>query len=518
VACVVLAAALLVVPAQAAPGDLDPSFGVGGKVTTDYASRIDFALGVVLQADGKIVAAGNTCACVGGFNVDFALARYNTDGSLDGTFGGGGQVTTDWGTPLDAISAIALQADGKIVAVGLTAPSGLGTSDFGVARYNTDGSLDATFGAGGKVATDFGGGEQGNAVVIQTDGKIVAAGASDGNFALARYNANGTLDTAFGSGGMVITDFGAGEFAFELALQADGKIIAAGMSGSDFALARYNPNGSLDATFGTGGEVTTDCGSSSDSAFGVVVQADGKIIAGGVGSGDVALARYNANGSLDPTFGSGGRVTTDLGSSFDVANTLALQGDGKIVAAGGNSSDFALVRYSPNGSLDTSFGSGGVTTTDFGSSDSAFDVAVQTDGKIVAVGGNNADFTLARYQGTGLLAVSIDIKPGSATNPINLTGVGVVPVAILSSAGFAATSVDPATVCFGDDGSTSQRDCTEAHGVGHREDVNGDGLTDLLLHYEVSETGIDPGDTRACLTGTTFGGVGIQGCDSIRTG
>jgi uncharacterized delta-60 repeat protein len=239
---------------------------------------------------------------------------------------------------------------------------------------------------------------------------------------------------------------------------------------------------------------------------------------------DFALARYNPDGNLDTSFGSGGKVTTDFGPLFaEGAGDVAIQNDDKLVAAGGtglNGADFALARYKPDGTLDPSFGSGGKVTTDFGASDMAGGVAVQTDGKIVAAGSNffttGGDFALARYQGQGALAVSIDIKPGSSTNPINLSSKGV-PVAILTSDSFDATTVDPTTVCFGDDDNPVQRNCTEAHHRAHIEDVNGDGRPDALLHYEISRTGIDQGDRSACLTGTTFTGADIAGCDAIET-
>ena len=187
------------------------------------------------------------------------------------------------------------------------------------------------------------------------------------DFALARYNPNGTLDGTFGTGGKVTTDFnGDDDEAHALVLQPDGKLVAAGQAesgyrGRDFALARYNPNGSLDATFGTGGKVTTDFAGNDDAAFGAVLQSDGKIVAAGGAktsrSQDFALARYNANGSLDATFGTGGKVTTDFAGNDDAAFALALQQDGKLVAAGGanvgrsrtdyrgSGEDFALARY-----------------------------------------------------------------------------------------------------------------------------------------------------------------------------
>jgi len=178
--------------AQAAPGDLDPSFGAGGLVTTDFGSRGDFSLAVALQTDGKIVAAGNSSRA-DVFDVDFALARYNSNGSLDATFGSGGTVLTDFGTSVDAASDVVVQPDGKILAAGIRA------GDFALARYNADGSLDAAFGSAGKVTTDFGSFDQANAVAVQSDGKIVAAGGTAGGFALARYNSDGSLDAGLGA-------------------------------------------------------------------------------------------------------------------------------------------------------------------------------------------------------------------------------------------------------------------------------------------------------------------------------
>ena len=245
-------------------------------------------------------------------------------------------------------------------------------------------------------------------------------------------------------------------------------------------------------------------------AGGVEIQSDGKIVA----AGGFGLARYNVDGSLDVNFGSDGRVPAEF-AAWDVA----LDSGGKIVAAGASGDDFAVARYNADGSLDESFGSGGKVVTDFDNGgDYVFAVAVQPDHRIVVVGDSGFALGLVRYLGEAeAVAVLVDIKPGSDTNPINLRSRGVIPVAILSTATFDATTVDPASVCFGDAEDASQRDCTEAHGTGHLEDVNGDGRLDLLLHFETQQTGIDPGDTQACLTGKTFTGVDIQGCDSVTT-
>jgi len=200
-----LAAAALPGAAVAAPGDLDTSFGTGGKVTTDFGPGSNSAAAVAIQADATIVAAGSSGSG------HFALGRYNTDGSLDTSFGSGGKVTTEVGGIFEAASAVAIDANGKIVAAGGTAPSGF-CCQFALARYNSNGTLDTSFGSGGKVTTFFGAIATASAVAIQTDGKIIAAGGKfdpfGTGFALARYNSDGSLDTSFGSAGKVVTSFG----------------------------------------------------------------------------------------------------------------------------------------------------------------------------------------------------------------------------------------------------------------------------------------------------------------------
>jgi uncharacterized delta-60 repeat protein len=415
--------------AWAAGGDLDPTFGSGGRVTTSFFGVFDRAWAAAVQTDGKIVAAGDA---VDSSIRDFALARYNTDGSLDPTFGVGGEVTTSFFGSNDEARAVAIQGDGKIVVAGWALNASTDW-DFALARYKTDGSLDSTFGTGGKVTTDFFGfADFANAVAIQGDSKIVVAGdaahsftsPTNYDFALARYNADGTLDSTFGSGGKVTTEFsGNDDSAQGLAIQGDGKIVAAGFAVvtapvGDFALARYNPDGTLDTAFGTGGKVTTDFRGGSDAAHGVAIQGDGKIVAAGVnaiGNGDFALARYNADGTLDGTFGTGGRVSTGFLGDRDSATAVAIQGDGKIVAVGsanGTDYEFALARYNPDGTLDGTFGSGGKVTTDFfGGDDFANGAAIQADGDITAAGyaptGSSTEFALARYQGAGLAITSV---------------------------------------------------------------------------------------------------------------
>ncbi len=400
-----------------ARGELDPTFGSGGKVLTPVGTGNDYANALVLQPDGKLVAAG--WGDDGGTGV-FALARYLPNGSLDTSFGSGGKVVTPVGTGSSGANALVLQPDGKLVAAGWSVS---GDNDFALVRYNPDGSLDTTFGSGGKVITPVGtGNDYANALVLQPDGKLVAAGHSWNsstrrfNFGLVRYNPDGSLDTTFGSGGMVATPVGTDDnIAKTLVLQPDGKLVAAGwsddgISNSYSTLVRYNPDGSLDTNFGTSGKLITSLGPSS-SAYALVLQPDGKILVAGYSfsgtNGDFALVRHHPDGSLDTSFGNGGKVVTDINTGSDFAAALILQPDGKLVAAG-NSYDvagrtyFALVRYYPDGSLDTSFGNGGKVVTGVGSiEDEAHALVLQPDGKLVAAGesegSSNTVFVLVRY-------------------------------------------------------------------------------------------------------------------------
>ncbi|MET8447327.1 calcium-binding protein [Streptomyces sp. NPDC005209] len=416
--------------AFALPGDLDTSFGGDGKVVTDFGGY-DESRGVAVQADGRIVTVGLNQPPESG-EVNFALARYNSDGSPDLGFGTGGQVITDFRGGEDIADAAAVQADGKIVVVGRTSDAETFLPQFTVARYNADGTLDTGFGTGGTVVSDFGTGGPSEAfgVELQPNGRIVAAGMSGSDVAVARYNADGSPDTGFDGDGKVATVFAGGAAtAFDVALQSDGKIVAAGRAGynypanaSDFALARYNADGSLDTGFDGDGRVTTPF-AQADVAGGVAVQSDGKIVAGGSSDFDFALARYNANGALDSGFSGDGKVTTDFGTgSQDGSSDLALQSDGKIVSAGISNSDFAVARYNTDGGLDGGFGTGGKVTTDVdnGFFDSASAVAVQADGKIVASGNTGDDRGLVRYRvdGTPPPPAGVDLsvrKTGSAT-------------------------------------------------------------------------------------------------------
>ncbi|MFD4372453.1 calcium-binding protein [Streptomyces sp. NPDC058486] len=390
--------------ASAAPGDLDPSFGGDGRVVTDLGGYAG-ADGMAVQADGKIVTIGYGYSDE--TSGDFTLTRYHPDGSLDATFGGDGIVTTDFvGANNDEGRGVALQPDGKIVAVGGSTDWG-GNGAWAAARYLPDGSLDTSFGEGGKVLTeiDVDAIETAEAVVVMPGGKIVAGGSSNGLWTLVRWDSSGVPDPAFSGDGRVTTPFGPTccQGVGDVAAQADGKIVAVG-SADGLALTRYHDDGSLDTTFDGDGRVTTGAGS----GRGVVLQPDGRIVVAGKEGNAFLVARFTTGGAPDPSFDGDGRLTTAFGPEDGGAADVALQSDGRIVAAGSYGGDFAVTRYNTGGSLDPDFGGDGRVTTDFGGpGDAAARVALQADGKIVAAGlagtpsSLEAHRGLARYLGGG---------------------------------------------------------------------------------------------------------------------
>jgi uncharacterized delta-60 repeat protein len=384
---------------------LDKTFGSEGKASTTAFGGDRSAM--ALQADGKIV-------IVGGTFTDFVLARFNADGGPDASFDADGKVTTDMvSNEQEEALGVAIQGDGKIVVVGYTGTPGPGgPASFALARYNTNGSLDASFGSGGKIVSGVLG--NAHAVAIQPNGKIVVAGdvpissgADFANFALARYDTNGTLDASFGSAGQLVTDIGGGtNTARNIVLQANGAIVVSGepigtFTGSDHTdVVRYNLNGSLDPSFGVGGKLTLNGARVGE---GLALQGDGKfVLVGNVDASippaipgtvtEFAVRRLNANGSPDGAFGSAGAASTTISGQRDSARAVALQSDGKILVAGQSSNineNFAVARFNANGTLDAGFGGngGGKLTIDFfGSTDIAESVAVQPDGKIVLGG------------------------------------------------------------------------------------------------------------------------------------
>jgi uncharacterized delta-60 repeat protein len=433
-------------PIQAADGDLDSSFGVAGQVMTDFHRSADLANAVAIQSDGKLIVGGTTYTNNDFTGEDFALARYTTNGTLDSSFGTQGKVTTDFPGLAGVISAIVVQPDGKIVVAGGTFPLFVFLGDLTLARYNTNGSLDSSFGGGGIVKLEFGDqGSYGAALVLQGDGKILVAGthfvdfssddSSNTDFALARLNSDGTLDSTFGNGGLVTTDFdGFNDDALSVLIQRDGKIIAVGSAKNpanfyDFAAARYLANGTIDTSFGVAGKVRTDFGDHNfDQARSAVLQPDGKLVAAGFaishggGVQNFAVARYDSNGALDPTFDSDGMTQFTFGSCCQSAYSVLLQNDGKIITVGypnseSSDSDFLLARLNPNGSIDPTFGIGGQVRTSFGDLNGGASAALlQPDGKIVAVGfqatasSNTVQFALARYEDAAPLTLTSTVS------------------------------------------------------------------------------------------------------------
>jgi uncharacterized delta-60 repeat protein len=328
-------------------GSLDPTFAGDGRAKAAFPGGM-FVRAIAIQADGRIVVAGSSGSSV----TRFAVARFTTDGSLDRTFGEDGRVTTTFRRTAEARD-VAIQADGRIIAVGTAGRR----QKFALVRYNIDGSLDVGFGGDGKVRTDVGDDDDtGNAIVIQDDGRIVAAGTSGCDFAVARFNDDGSLDTTFGVGGQVTSDLGLlCQDALDVAMQPDDRIVVAGFGECksnecifDFVLARYNPDGTLDTGFANEGRA--QAGFSRAVAGAIALQGDGRIVAAGVNEDEraFALARYDPDGSPDTSFGENGTVMTRIGRQGSGAFAVALQADGKIVAAGFSergSGEFGLARY-----------------------------------------------------------------------------------------------------------------------------------------------------------------------------
>lgn len=411
-----------------AAGSLDLTFDGDGKVVTALAGS-DQAAAVATQSDGRIVVVGSSVQPVG-TGSDFAVVRYNVDGSLDTTFGGDGAVVTPIGPAAsrDEAFAVALQPDGRIVVAGDTWEGS--ASQVALARYNTDGTLDSTFGGDGTVVVAIGSRSVARGVSIQGAGRIVVAGGattSSGGaglwVAVARLTYDGGLDATFAGGGSVITTLGNSSVANAVTIQPDAKIVVVGQTAFFnqrlFAVLRYDANGSADTSFGDGGKVVTEMGTGTsggadpiDIATAVDLGPDGRILVAGfssIGSSfQMALVRYRADGSRDPTFGGDGIVTTEVGS-LSQAFGVMVDAEGRPLVVGDTHSsgnvDFALVRYGLDGSPDAAFGSGGVITTPIGSdNDHVRGIAMQNDGRIVAAGRTDSgatqnDFAVARYHG-----------------------------------------------------------------------------------------------------------------------
>ncbi len=374
-------------------GHFDSSFSSDGfLITTVKNSKYAYGHSVAIQTDKKIVVGGYYTGNSG--DNDFLVVRYSNTGTLDNSFAGNGKAGIGFGGD-DKGFSIAIQADGKIVAAGLS------NDQVAVARLNTNGTLDNTFSIDGKVTTPVGSHAEARAVAIQPDGKIVVAGyytnGSDDDFLVVRYNSNGTLDNSFAGDGIAGIGFGGIDIAEDLAIQPDGKIVVTGSTESSknlIAVIRLNSNGTLDNTFSSDGKVKTTIKNVAV-ANSIAIQTDGKIIVAGdyvnTSGIDMVVVRYKSNGALDNSFAGNGKASIDFGNN-DFGNSVAIQSDGKIVVVGETeiadyNSKFAIARLNKNGTLDNSFGvTGKVQASIDGIADYGNSVAIQPDGNIVVAG------------------------------------------------------------------------------------------------------------------------------------
>lgn len=382
-------------------GALDPSFGADGKVTTDIENN-DYSYDMAIQDDGKIVLVG---VVNNGPESEFGIVRYNSNGSIDSSFGTNGVVTEFWGW--GHARGVAIHSDGKIVVAGMDGP------DIAILRLNHDGTLDTSFNGYGKTTIRLGTWDWCYDVALQKNGKIIISGSTQtshyADLYLIRYNIDGSIDSNFNTG-IVTSSFGNIVEGKQIIILENGQILLAGESWTnsrEFGILRFTEDGKHDATFGNNGLASIDIDiGSTEELRSMTLQSDGKIVVAGYSfngsDNDFALARFNSNGVIDNTFGVNGKVTTAIGSENDEGRSIEIQPDGKIIVAGfmrpGSSFNFALVRYNENGTPDTTFGIDGVITTTFGNTaDRAYSIAIQLDGKILAAGHAEGDFAVARY-------------------------------------------------------------------------------------------------------------------------
>ena len=478
------------------PGTLDTTWGGSGQVVTSVSGN-SYATAMTLQPDGKVLLAGY---CTGGGTADFCVTRYDANGTLDLTWNGTGKVVTaitpGASSADDFARAIALQPDGKVLLAGScgteTVAPYTGSTHFCAARYNANGTLDLTWGGTGTVGTFVSSAvmypdDYANAVAVQPDGKVLLAGACyDGtgfanqgnnyNFCAARYSSDGTLDTTWNGSGTVITLIGVNGQAFAATVLADGKVLLAGgcaATNNDFCSVRYNANGTLDTTWGGTGKVITDFASGTDTARAIAVQPDGKILLAGVcsvGEPTSCAIRYDANGAVNMKTASGGRGE---------ALAVAVQADGRILLGGHCGGALCILRDQASGLPDSSW-SGGI----FVVNSTAAAMALQPDGKILLAGdclNTTVDFCVARFDAANC-AVDLD---GDAKVLATIDSLMHVRIALgLTNAAVTNGINFPVGTPRADWASISN------YLVGKTLDVDGDGLTtaaiDSLIHARVA--------------------------------
>jgi uncharacterized delta-60 repeat protein len=371
-------------------------------------------------------------------SVNFVVKIHNPGDPNDVTFNGGNAVST----PFVAEASVTL-SNGQIAIVGYQGSPTAGTAQGVIELLNSDGSQDMSFGSGGFVTTTAGSNEAFYSAVAQGN-DIVVAGA-DGGFLLQRYTLAGTIDSTFGTAGSVVTNFGStGEAAYSVTLSPDGTIVAGGTSAGNLAFARYSANGALDTTFAQGGLQLFDAGSSTDVVGQVLVQSDGRILAVCGSGSNVVVVRLTADGKADGSFGNGGLaivpgLTTNPGDTGgDHSEGIALDPDGTIFVVNRTTSGhFGLVHLDSSGNLDTSFGANGLATANFGGDDDADAVFVQTGGQIIVSGTTDAG-------GTPLTAVAAFTQSGQLDGGFGTGGQATMPLSVgadeLSANGQTVTS------------------------------------------------------------------------------
>lgn len=377
---------------------------------------------VLMQADGKIIIAGMTVID----NVQqFLVVRYTTDGNLDVTFGTNGCQTTVLGDSAVAYG-VALDASGNIVVVGASVLNGV--SSIALARYDSTGALDNTFGVNGTVLTGISSGSSGYALVIQSDGKIVVTGSvlqsNDVWIPIVRYNSDGSLDTSFGTNGITIITIEDCAIGYSLIQQPDGKFVIGGFAEGNAFVVRVNDDGTIDTTFNGTGSISIQSGLSSF-VRGTGLQSNGKIIVAGYTNGQCFLSRLNTDGTLDTTFGTNG-ITTNNFSNYNIALDVAIDSSDRIIIAGLSADTPIAARYTSNGVLDTTFGIQGLTSIVCGTTGNANAIIIQSNGNIILAGiiDNNvltARLTIngildATYNSTGFLLDPTDYMPTCNSN------------------------------------------------------------------------------------------------------
>jgi uncharacterized delta-60 repeat protein len=411
------------------PGTLDNSFSNDGKTSTLVGTVEADGECVAVQSNGKIIMAG-TYYNTSHNDYDFAVVRYNVNGTLDNSFAGNGKADINPSLNTDDIAnAVAIQSNGMIIIAGSSGSSLESPDHLAVVRLKTNGNLDSSFGAGGIVRIPLIGSIK--SVAIQQDGRIVLAGdvanSTFYDFAVIRLLSSGALDKSFGNNGEVFTDFvGGNDNAESVAIQSNGKIVVGGSSSSaniyNFAVAQYKSNGTLDSSFNNDGKVRTAIGSERQCfANAIAIQGNGKILAAGnfinsiTSKSEFAVVRYNTNGTLDNSFAGNGKLGISFGGT-DNAYSLAIQSNGKIIVAGvtennaATNDNFAIARvHSSDGTLDAFFGNGGKVTTNFGGYDYGLSTVIDATGRIIVGGLSITDkrrFAVARYltSGTSLIA------------------------------------------------------------------------------------------------------------------